>query len=78
MSQAASRMLIHAVSLAVVLLVGAFNVFNLNEAYGNGAPYYSRTTNMDKWVDPLPTLVSIDAFAVLLVSATLFLARRKR
>ena len=66
------------VLLVLVLLVGAFNLLNLNEAYGNGPPYYSRTTNMDKWVDPLPTLAAVDAFTVLIVVAALYFTQRKR
>ena len=73
-----SRTLIHATLLVAVLLVGAFNAFNLNEAYGDGPPYYARTTNMDKWADPLPMLAGIDAVAVLLIAATLYLTRRNR
>ena len=63
--------------LAVVILVGAFNVLSLNEAFGDGPPYYAQTTNMDKWTDPLPMLVIVDAFTVLLVASTLYLARPK-
>jgi multisubunit Na+/H+ antiporter MnhC subunit len=62
----------------IVLLVGAFNLFTLNAAYGDGPPYYSRTANMDKWVDPLPTLAVIDAIGALAVGAIVYLTRRKR
>jgi hypothetical protein len=52
---------------AALLLAGAAFVSYeaLVEAYGSGAPYYSRTTNMDKWRNPLPEIV----FADLLVAA---------
>lgn len=30
------------------------------QAYGAGAPYYFRTTNLDKWVDPVPYLILVD------------------
>ena len=63
--------------LAIVLLVGAFNVLNLNEAYGDGPPYYARTTNMDKWTDPLPVLALVDVVTLLLAAAIWHLARRK-
>ena len=45
---------------AVVVATAAVNVCSLTEAYGNGAPYYSRSTNMDKWTDPLPILGALD------------------
>ncbi|WP_322041873.1 hypothetical protein [Paraburkholderia sp. J67] len=54
---------------ALVAVVVAFNVINLNEAFGDGPPYYSRTTNMDKWTDPLPVLAVLDALAAIAVAA---------
>lgn len=36
------------------------NFSALHEAYGTGAPYYSQTMNMDKWVDPVPYLVPMN------------------
>lgn len=36
------------------------NFSALSEAYGSGPPHYSRTTNMDKWVDQLPYLIPVD------------------
>jgi len=38
---------IGAILFAAIAGVVALNGFNLVEAYGSGAPYYSRTTNMD-------------------------------
>ncbi|MCC8405190.1 hypothetical protein LJ655_25505 [Paraburkholderia sp. MMS20-SJTN17] len=66
------------VSFALVVAVAAFNVINLNEAYGNGEPYYSRTTNMDKWSDPLPVLVVVDGVAVIVIAVGFLLWRRRR
>ena len=44
-----------------LLLAAAWINFNiLTEAYGEGPPYYSRTTNMDKWTNPLPYLLPLD------------------
>ncbi|SEC72432.1 hypothetical protein SAMN02787142_1854 [Burkholderia sp. WP9] len=63
------RILSVVVVCAVLLATGALNVCNLTEAYGSGAPYYSRSINMDKWTDPLPILGALDAavlFAVVL------------
>jgi hypothetical protein len=53
----------------VVLLAGVawLNFVNLAEAYGSGPPYYGRTTNMDKWSDPVPVLLLIDTIALTLV-----------
>ncbi|MBB5401388.1 hypothetical protein [Paraburkholderia youngii] len=67
-----------AVAVAIAVAVVAFNVVNLNEAYGNGEPYYSRTTNMDKWTDPLPVLGVVDGVAVVVVAVGFFTWRRMR
>jgi hypothetical protein len=55
------------IAVAVLVVVGALllvHVRLLSEAYGDGAPYYGRTTNMDKWSSPWPALATLDAFAV--------------
>ena len=50
----------------LVLAVAAFISYEaITEAYGSGPPYYSRTTNMDKWSNPLPALLLGDAAAIL-------------
>ncbi len=53
---------------AVVVVVVAFNAFNLHEAYGSGPPYYSRTTNMDKWTSPIPVLGVLDVLATIAIA----------
>jgi len=53
--------------VAIVTVTVWINYANLNEAFGGGPPYYGRTTNMDKWSNPIPTLVVIDIIAILLV-----------
>ncbi|PMS15373.1 hypothetical protein C0Z18_27315 [Trinickia dabaoshanensis] len=65
---------------SVVLIVGVaiFNGLNLAEAYGSGAPYFSRTTNMDKWTDPLPALYATDALTVGLTVGYFCWTRRAR
>jgi hypothetical protein len=73
-----TRVLAGVGSLALVVAVAAFNVVNLNEAYGSGEPYYSRTSNMDKWTDPLPVLGVVDGVAVIVVVVGFFLWRRAR
>ncbi|KXU86189.1 hypothetical protein CI15_17040 [Paraburkholderia monticola] len=73
-----ARFLAGVVLLALVVAVTVFNVINLNEAYGSGEPYYSRTTNMDKWTNPLPVLAVVDGVAVIVVVGGFFLWRRTR
>jgi hypothetical protein len=64
--------------IAMVLLVGAFNWVDLNEAYGDGPPYYSRTVNMDKWENPLPVLLAVDIVAaVIIVGFAVYMRRSK-
>lgn len=48
----------------------------LEEAYGAGPPYYDRTTNMDKWVNPWPTLLIVDMIALLIAGALMLRHRR--
>ncbi|MBB5411510.1 hypothetical protein OKW30_001120 [Paraburkholderia sp. Clong3] len=73
-----ARFLAGVVLLALVVAVAAFNVINLDEAYGSGEPYYSRTTNMDKWSDPLPVLAVVDGVAVIVIAVGFLLWRRMR
>jgi len=65
--------------VAIILACGLvwLNYTILSEAYGSGPPYYSRSTNMDKWVNPLPVLIPVDALALAAV-AILFQRRRLR
>jgi multisubunit Na+/H+ antiporter MnhC subunit len=62
----------------VALFTGAvwLNVDSLAEAYGDGPPYYGRTTNMDKWSDPVPVLLVLDAVALTLVGVLLAIGLR--
>lgn len=48
----------------------------LMEAYGAGAPYYSRTTNMDKWASPMPFVMIVLVTAILLTLMLWWLSRR--
>jgi hypothetical protein len=66
------------VALVVLgVLIAAFNVINLSEAFGSGPPYYGRMTNMDKWSNPVPALAAVDALGVLLVAAYFYFPQRK-
>ncbi|MGN6082452.1 hypothetical protein [Trinickia sp.] len=70
-----------ALGVGLLVLVGAivaFNAINLSEAFGNGPPYYGRTTNMDKWSNPLPVLAGVDALGVLAIALYVYFLRRKR
>lgn len=73
-----TRILILTVMVALVSLVVAFNWINLSEAYGSGPPYYSRTTNMDKWTNPLPVLTAVDVLSLLIVALLALWIRRSR
>jgi len=61
---------------AAVALAVAINIINLLDAYGSGAPYYSRTTNMDKWLDPLPALAVLDLALLVVVLPWLLWLKR--
>ena len=63
-------------ALALIGLVAWLNWFNLNEAFGDGPPYYGRTTNMDKWANPAPVLIALDAVTAVIAVALLRFARR--
>jgi hypothetical protein len=59
--------LLIAICALLILFIGYMNVDSLIGAFGNGPPYYGRTTNMDKWENPLPTLIAIDIAALLFI-----------
>lgn len=65
--------------LALLLLAGGtfVNYEALTEAYGSGPPYYSRSTNMDKWRDPLPELIVADILVSLAAGGLLWAGRRR-
>lgn len=54
------------------------NINNLSEAFGNGPPYYSRTTNMDKWENPLPMIIAIDSGTCIALAVFFFNKRRTK
>ena len=57
--------------LVVALCCFASSGFVCSEAYGDGPPYYGRTTNMDKWSSPMLQLVILSGvgLAALVVAA---------
>ena len=64
-------------ALALLGFVAWLNYDALTEAYGSGPPYFGRTTNMDKWHNPVPGLVAIDGLSLLVVAAVVALFRRR-
>jgi hypothetical protein len=72
------RVSLGAILIAFVTSVALFNGLNLFEAYGSGEPHYSRTTNMDKWTDPLPVLYATDTVTAALTIAYFLWVRRRR
>ncbi len=64
--------LLGTITLSIVLLgLAVFAIYvnydNLLGAFGSGPPYYERTTNMDKWQNPIPYLIAIDVAVVVLL-----------
>lgn len=53
--------------LVIVVLSAYVNYINIIEAFGSGPPYYSRTTNMDKWQNPTIFLVTFNLVSVLII-----------
>jgi len=58
------KILFYIVAALTISVVAYFNYVNIIEAYGNGAPYYDRTTNMDKWQNPIPSLIVVNVVAL--------------
>lgn len=50
-----------------MLFVVYVNVDAVIGAYGDGPPYYGRTTNMDKWENPLPKLLILDISSIVVL-----------
>ena len=66
-------------ALGLFTATAYINYVSLVEAYGSGPPYFGRTTNMDKWSDPLPGLLLLDALVLLIAAvAILQFLRRKQ
>jgi hypothetical protein len=55
-------------SIGMLAFVAYVNYDAIVGAFGDGPPYYGRSTNMDKWESPVPILLIVDAltFAVAL------------
>jgi hypothetical protein len=61
--------------LATWAIALVMTVPTLMDAYGAGTPYYSRTTNMDKWSSPLPYVAMVLVAAVVVTLALWWLSR---
>lgn len=68
--------IIYLALIALILAIAWFNFINLTEAFGDGPPYYARTTNMDKWTNPLPTLATIDIIAAIVIALAIYRYKR--
>lgn len=64
------------VSLAAMAV--AYNIYVWTEMFGDGPPFYGRTTNMDKWDDPRPWIIPMDIVAACAILLTLRRLRRPR
>jgi hypothetical protein len=67
--------------IVLFMFVAYMNIDAIVGAYGNGPPYYGRTTNMDKWENPIPTLVVLDIFSIVIlffVGKWAYIQSRKR
>ena len=68
-------------SIGLIGLAAFVTYDNIVGAYGAGPPYYSQTTNMDKWQNPTPYLIVFDsvvAVAAALLSRWSIVVLRKR
>jgi len=70
-------------SLAVISVVVVVAVCALRtrasylEYYGDGPPYFGRTTNMDKWQSPVVELLVMNALGLAWVSLVVYGALRR-
>ena len=61
---------------AMLAFVAYLNYDAIVGAFGDGPPYYGRSTNMDKWQNPVPTLVVIDVLALAVALVVVRWSRR--
>lgn len=70
------RVLVNVIATLFALICIWQSAAVLLESFGPGPPYYGRTTNMDKWQNPLPLLIPLDLLAAAVVFALVRIARR--
>lgn len=66
----------YALSIALVGCLASATYDVVVESYGAGPPYYGRTTNMDKWTNPVPGLLAIDLPGLGVAGGLLYLGLR--
>ncbi|MGL4094323.1 hypothetical protein [Agrobacterium cavarae] len=59
-TKTATRIVRTILILALLIAVIWLNATTLMDAYGPGPPYFGRTSNMDKWTNPLHWLLPLD------------------
>lgn len=69
--------LLFGICFLLIIFVAYVNIDAIVGAFGDGPPYYGRTTNMDKWQNPLPKLFVIDAITITLVFLVMRWIRRQ-
>jgi hypothetical protein len=70
--------LLIATTLAIVVLLIAFNVVNLREMHSDGPPHYARVANMQQWINPLPVVIAVDMATALIIACSVHLIVRRR
>lgn len=71
------RMLASVLASATLIGLVFINVINLWRAFGTGPPFYGRSVNMDKWVNPWPELLLIDLPAIAISCGLLYWSWRR-
>jgi len=66
------RPVIVIISILIVVACTYVNYINLVEAFGSGPPYFDRTTNMDKWSNPIPFLVLLDIAVIIILGGLIW------
>jgi len=72
------KMIVYISLIFISAFVVWLNVTSLVEAFGDGPPYYGRSANMDKWTNPLPVLLTVDAATLLLGVGIFYLFRSRQ
>ncbi len=66
------RSVIVTIGILIVVACTYINYINLVEAFGSGPPYFDRTTNMDKWSNPIPFLVLLDIAVIIILGGLIW------
>ncbi len=66
------RSVIVTIGILIVVTCTYINYINLVEAFGSGPPYFDRTTNMDKWSNPIPFLVLLDIAVIIILGGLIW------